>query len=402
MSEDSGMWVKVFPEYAGGTVEGSPPAPVLTNPEGGSVVAFTSGGEGDGGPTLAYGAEISPNDNGETVTIESDDPTIGGEVVVSGTTPFTDYVVKVYGVNVAGRGNAASTAAFQLNYNEATGGDVVDEYTRLSDNTRWRYHTFTTTGENDFTVDDNPKPFRILAIAGGGGGGRMQGNSSEHCYGGGGAGGMLEVDSGEIGKGDHVVTVGAGGGQYAKGEDSSIDDLFVANGGGGGPYAGDGGAGGSGGGGSGYGTANPRGGAGTPGQGHNGSGGNMGAGAHGGSGGGAGGNASGVSGGPGKESDITGTDVLYARGGGAHGGTPGTANTGNGANFNGNGASGIVVIAYQIADNSTTRQIQQAQAEVAAREAGYESGYIVGVNDGREELQEELRSMAASTLEVSE
>ena len=29
MSEDSGMWVKVYPEYAGGAVEGSPPAPVL-------------------------------------------------------------------------------------------------------------------------------------------------------------------------------------------------------------------------------------------------------------------------------------------------------------------------------------------------------------------------------------
>ena len=109
----------------------------MTNPEGGSVVAFTSGGEGDGGPTLAYGAEISPNDNGETVTIESDDPTIGGEVVVSGTTPFTDYVVKVYGVNVAGRGNAASTAAFQLNYNEADRRRCCRlEYTRLSDNTR--------------------------------------------------------------------------------------------------------------------------------------------------------------------------------------------------------------------------------------------------------------------------
>ena len=27
MSEDSGMWVKVFPEYAGGTVEGFTPCP---------------------------------------------------------------------------------------------------------------------------------------------------------------------------------------------------------------------------------------------------------------------------------------------------------------------------------------------------------------------------------------
>ena len=85
-----------------GTAVGGPPAPVLTNPEGGGVVAFTSGGEGVGGPTIAYGAEIEPNDHGETVTVDVTDPAVGGEVAVSGTQPFTDYIVTVYGVNVAG------------------------------------------------------------------------------------------------------------------------------------------------------------------------------------------------------------------------------------------------------------------------------------------------------------
>jgi hypothetical protein len=75
--------------------EGSPPAPVITNPDGGSVISLTSGGEGDAGSTLAYGATIEPED-GANVEVDQDNL----EVKVSGTTPFVDYVVTIYAVNM--------------------------------------------------------------------------------------------------------------------------------------------------------------------------------------------------------------------------------------------------------------------------------------------------------------
>ena len=44
-----------------------------------------------------------------------------------------------------------------------------------------------------------------------------------------------------------------------------------------------------------------------------------------------------------------------------------------------------LVVAYQ-KRTSTSREIAQAKAEAAAREAGYASGYNVGVTDGREQV----------------
>ena len=48
------------------------------------------------------------------------------EVIVRGTQPNTDYVVEIFGMNVAGRGAAASTNPFQMNYNYAFGGTVEE------------------------------------------------------------------------------------------------------------------------------------------------------------------------------------------------------------------------------------------------------------------------------------
>ncbi len=218
-----------------GTAVGGPPAPFLTNPEGGAVVAFTSGGEGAGGPTIAYGAEIEPNDHGETVTVRWDDPLVGGEVSVSGTSPFTDYIVTVYGVNIAGRGESATTDAFQLNYNEATGGDEVATFEVTQElldadpllgevGAVWKYHWFKTNGT--FTAKGNSQPFRYMMV----GGGRAGGHSCNSGGGKGGAGGALVFDDAAVlPNGDIVFTQGNGGaannncanGNYA-GTDSTL------------------------------------------------------------------------------------------------------------------------------------------------------------------------------------
>ncbi len=406
-----------------GTAVGGPPAPVLTNPEGGSVVAFTSGGEGAGGPTIAYGAEIEPNDNGETVTVEWDDPLVGGEVAVTGTQPFTDYIVTVYGVNVAGRGESATTDAFQLNYNRAEGGtpqtgntdpqypgaDIVDDYNGTKQ--KWAVHTFVDSG--DFVVHSSNQPFRALLIGGGGAAASPNGNpAAGYTGGGGGSGGVLEFDDLEIDAETHPVSVGNGGQgtlsddgngyRGATGSKSTFFGLEVKGGGGGGngPRAGGGntwnpggGAGGSGGGG-GWSDGASGGGAGTLGQGTSGT-----AGANGmaGAGGGAGDGTSTAYSAAGRVSTITGTSVTYAQRYGAIGG--GGAGPSHAAQMSQSGKKGRVIIAYQIG-SSTSREVAQAKADRAAREAGYATGYDVGVNDGREQRDEEIRAAAEEVKEA--
>ena len=333
--------------------EGSPPAPVLTNPDGGAVVSFTSGGEGDAGSTLAYGATIEPQD----ATVEVDQDNL--EVKVLGTTPFTDYVVSVYAVNMAGAGEKAKTNAFQVNYNQATGGaeTIVDNY---RPGEKWKVHTFTSPGT--FTVGSAPKDFRVLVVGGGGGGGRTDGNG--WSAGGGGGGAVHSNDTLTLTRGAHTLTVGNGGGPGGAGGTTTFQGLPACNGGvQGSNAAGTTGAGG----------ASGNGNAGAP-VGNNGA------------GGGAGGNYTINPNGIG--SDISGIPVQYGAGRGGAGGYGSGGGSNGGANVNGNpGVTGAVIVAYQIG-TSTTREIAQAQAEQEARAAGVEQGKQEGYAQAQEDLQE--------------
>lgn len=257
-----------------------------------------------------------------------------------------------------------------------------------------RIHTFTASGT--FTVPTGfTSTASYLVIAGGGGGG-------SHHGGGGGAGGYRTSVTGQtsgrgssaepkvpISSGSYTVIVGSGGGgiqgspsgspnSYATpGGSSSVLGISSVGGGGGGGYPASGGPGGSGGGGSNW--TGTSGGSGTSGQGYDGTGGS--GNDSGGGGGGAGSQGSNRDGGSGISSNITGTAITRAGGGGAAGysspvgiggpggggpggsgphgsgtnGTNGTTNTGSGGggtgDYNrngGNGGSGLVIVSYTI------------------------------------------------------
>ena len=185
----------------GGSREGAPGAPIITNPEGGGVIYFTPGTEGSAGATFSYGSTITPSDNGETVTV--DQQTL--EVAVSGTQAFTDYVVAVYAVNVAGKGDPAETDPFQMNYNEATGGTVteIDDYNGTGET--WRTHTFLAT--ETFEISSSPKPYSYLLVGRGGDPGTFPANSGG-VGGGGGGGGFLNKTDQVIPAGSYEVVIG--------------------------------------------------------------------------------------------------------------------------------------------------------------------------------------------------
>ena len=218
--------------------------------------------------------------------------------------------------------------------------------------------TFSTVGSGTFSVPSGITAVRVLVIGGGGTGGHQVG-------GGGGAGGFVEAPNYPVTPGGSVpYTVGAGGpapgfqpsaNTSYPGNNSVFGAITALGGGGGGCHngpgggiptgSGPGGPGGSGGGGgagpagnsAGSATQGPSGG--YTGYGFGGSNGAYGwAGGGGGGAGGAGvGNAAadsrGGDGGPGRNSDITGSTVTYAGGGGgtASNGTPGSGGSGGGA-----------------------------------------------------------------------
>ena len=361
-----------------GPAEGTPPAPVITNPDGGSVIYFTPGTpDSNQAPALLYSAKIKRQDDAEltteTVTVDQDNM----EIAVTGTEPFVDYIVDVYGINEEGKGETASTSAFQLNYNEATGGTetIVDNYNGTG--AKYKVHTFTS--DDTFTVEAATNPFRVLVVGGGGGGAGGRYNSSQ-AGGGGGGGGYYENAAQALSVASYVVSVGASGagrgspddGQPTTGGAGGTTSAFSVNctGGGGGVTGGGGGGGGS-----------P---AGYSGSGHT------------------GGSVSHHS------SDISGSSTSYGGGGAGNsgggagsnggGGSGGqTGSLGTGRNYSGgSGGAGVVIVAYQIG-TSTTREIQQAEAESAARQAGVEEGLEQGIQEGynqaQEELQEELTSL---------
>jgi len=363
--------------------EGAPPAPTALDGSaelvGGSVISFISGGEGDAGPTLAYGATIEPQD-GATVTVDQDNL----EVKVLDTTNSTNYVVSVYGVNVAGKGEEASTNAFQLNYNKASGGtpqtsntdpkypgaDIFNNYNNRGE--RWAVHTFT--GNGTLNVSADPNPFRVLVVNSGGNGG----NGSTSTGGGGGNGGRVKthenatisVDSHEVVGSASVAGYTASGGSYGGGGSGSSVGGAKGGDGGAGPYSDVAGV-------------NKRyGGGGGGGCNDNCSGLGWGLGGAGGGGIGSGQHTVGNNGGPGSGT----------LGGGGGGGGSGGHSSCNGPGTGGPGGSGVVVVAYQIGE-STTREIAQAQAEKEARAAGVEQGIEQGRLEGYEQAQEDLNDV---------
>ena len=353
-----------------GSLEGAPGFPIILNQSvSGSVVFFEAGMEGSAGPTIAYGAYITPSGYGAIV--EVDQETL--EATVSGTEPFVDYVVSIYGVNVAGAGEAASTFPFQLNYNEATGGTVteIDDYNGTGET--WRTHTFL--ASETFEIASSPKPFHTIVVGGGGSGAGGQ-NTQTYSYGGGGGGsGEVQLSlSTELTPDSYAVSIGAANASTTLG--SVITAISGTNGAScGGGVSGNGFAGG----GCYYDPTN------------------KGAGGGGGStGNGAVGDFGGRGGGPPTSSDIAGTGLVsYSGGGGgggsaAGGGSPGGQGVGPGGGGRGGGAvaqgaaagtAGIVVIAYQIGVSSTT-QIKNAQAKQAARSQGHDVGYAEGFPEG--------------------
>jgi hypothetical protein len=191
MKANAPLWIVSLGQGGGDSAAvGGPGAVTIVDPDPkGTVIAFTAGEEGAAGPTLAYGAYIEPE--GPTVTVESDDPAVGGEVVLTNTEAFTDYVVTIYGVNIAGRGKSASTNSFQLNYNEVdfTGAVTVTDVDDYND-TGEAWKVAVMSGEATMTVNSGPKPFSIFMVGGGGGGGGVGPYYS--CGGNGGAGSNID------------------------------------------------------------------------------------------------------------------------------------------------------------------------------------------------------------------
>ena len=207
----------------------------------------------------------------------------------------------------------------------------------------YKYHIFTTNGQN-FTINSADATFDYLIVAGGGGGG-----GGYNTGGAGGAGGYRYFTGQSLGIGTYPVTVGYGGagGNHAgmsNGGDSSFNGITSSGGGYGGSYgtSANPNPGGSGGGGAyGYTTIGMTGAAGntpstSPSQGNNG-GDNGGPTYYQSSGGGGGHSAVGGngvngisgSGGAGTSNAITGTSVIYAGGGGGgiQGGNMGSGDT---------------------------------------------------------------------------
>ena len=241
-------------------------------------------------------------------------------------------------------------------------------------------HTFTpTTLEKTITVIDAPGsyPFRVLAIAGGGGNGRDAGDSAAN--GPGNAGEIFQNDDMNLSAIEYSFTVGTGGAERSNSSSSGAGSpgnptTAFGNTLNGGSSTGPG--------------VTYRYGKGVEGVGDN--------------------NKE-QEYGKGHDSNITGEDAFYGYGGkgypnianwtpqwqpmgpGAGGtvwedidGSPGAASR--------SGQDGLVIVAYQIG-TSTSRQIQQAEAEEAARQAGVEQGIQQGYSQAQQDLQEELTSL---------
>lgn len=256
--------------------------------------------------------------------------------------------------------------------------------------------SFATVGSYSWTPPAGVKGVDVLVVAGGGGGGA-------DAAGGGGGGGVV-YEQNRLVSGATTLSVGGGGDGGRKetatvasnGADSTFGSLTAVGGGRGGTYRGGNGAAGGSGGGGGFDSGN--GGAATADQGNSGAAsgrnnwcecfipGPAGGGGGGAGGAGTAGNVSDGNGGPGRTVSITGSDVAYGGGGGggrwsvvsaienggfggggrgagscgANPSQPGVANTGGGGGgapagcqtFGSAGGSGIVVIKYELPDET--------------------------------------------------
>jgi hypothetical protein len=255
--------------------------------------------------------------------------------------------------------------------------------------------TTPTLSNTSWTAPVGVTQVEVLVVAGGGGGGAPAGGGP-YTGGGGGAGGLIYNSAFAVTPGNsYTVTVGTGGsGASSSGAAGSVgnNSVFgsltaIGGGGGGGLASTSGSVGGSGGGGSSPTIPYTTGSAGTAGQGFSGGRGFQGANSGGGGGGGAGGSGSdglnGIAGagGPGLNFNISGASNWYAGGGGGSteqtsvyaiggiggggqagngNGSAGTASTGGGGGggsrgvySGGAGGSGIVIIRYTVASDTT-------------------------------------------------
>jgi fibronectin-binding autotransporter adhesin len=323
---------------------------------------------------------------GKGVQIESD-VNIGGNLFINSTGSFYNDNNAIVANNIYIKTAAYSSSspyAIYLNggHLSARGGDLTlankvfaagaltlkaENAIHFEDTLESGAITFTDAGQWRYTALSDAA--RYLIIGGGGSGGK---GGAAYGGGGGGAGGILECMSSALTLGSsYAVVVGSGGaststqgGGYS-GEDSIFNGLVALGGGaGGGPTYGGGGTAGSGASGGGAGGAGSSSGiinfGGSASQGY--SGGNLIAntvahGAGGGGAGGAGGNANTTAagvGGAGSSSNITGLDIIYARGGAgakkasttapASIASTGSGGSGSSNSSSGAGSSGVVAI----------------------------------------------------------
>jgi hypothetical protein len=267
--------------------------------------------------------------------------------------------------------SASSSVTKKYNYKPGHYLKIINSYT----GTRFNPNIKITLKKNyteytNLTFNENAL-FDILVVGGGGAGGRNK-NTNNRGGGGGGAGGLIHLQNYNISSGNYVIKVGNGGKKTSSignnGQNSSFYNLIAMGGGGGGSGNNEvvpdcnGRSGGSGGGG---GDTGGIGGTSIINQGFNGGNAKTDTESVGGGGGGGGGSYSAGSnysndnegglGGSGTDISITGTNILYAKGG--NGGPwysdinieDATPNTGNGGHGNkakdaGNGGSGIVIL----------------------------------------------------------
>lgn len=107
-------------------------------------------------------------------------------------------------------------------------GGTVATYQDPNDNLYYRSHTFESSGQ--FTVSMSQIDVEFVVIGAGGGGG----GSASDTYGGGGGGGGFKTGTATLAKGQHAVTIGAGGAIASNGGSSTFSDITMLGGGGGG------------------------------------------------------------------------------------------------------------------------------------------------------------------------
>lgn len=341
-----------------------------------SALAATSASVGIG--TVADGPTVVPDDTratvswtevvGATHTVEqSTDGTTWTTAAASATSPTTvegltndqPYLFRIVATTETSFTGGTTTVTPRAAMRGGTESIIT-----VAD-APWRVHVFDTPGSATLQVR-GVRDVEYLLVAGGGGGGGHWPSEGAYVGGGGGAGGLIHNIGGTrvtVGS-DVTVTVGAGGARganYAAGSDGGattapgVVATVVVGGGGGGTRDEVGRPGGSGGG-AGTNRNNSRsGGSGTSGQGYGGGRNNIGQSGGGGGRAGAGGT---LSAGSGLTLGITGSDVVYASGGGtppvgtpAASGADGTGAGGDGRTSTGgggDGGGGIVVIRYPI------------------------------------------------------